>query len=75
MGSTSTKPVDSVAKQVSQLLINQFVSGQAMASSQPTQSTSVLYVQSSDPKGNQQPERNKKKGKNNRNGGNKNEKC
>ena len=44
-----------------------------MALSQPTQSVSVLSVQSSDQKGNQQPRRNKKKGKNNRKGGNKNE--
>ena len=43
-----------------------------MALSQPTQSVSVLSVQSSDLKGNQQPRRNKKKGKNNRKGGNKN---
>ena len=33
----------------------------------------VISVQSSDPKGNQQPGRNKKKGKNNRKGGNRNE--
>ena len=44
-----------------------------MASSQPTQTMSVLSVQSSDHKGNQQPERNKKKGKNNHKGGNRNE--
>ena len=44
-----------------------------MASSQPTQSVSVLSVQSSDLKGNQQPGQNKKKGKNNRKGGNMNE--
>ena len=44
-----------------------------MASSQPTQTMSVLSVQSSDQKGNQQPEKNKKKGKNNRKGGNRNE--
>ena len=58
---------------MSQLSINQSTSGQAMASSQPTQSTSVLSVQSSDQKGNQQPGRNRKKGKNNCKGGNKNE--
>ena len=44
-----------------------------MASSQPTQTASVLSVQSSDQKGNQQPRRNKKKGKSNRKGGNRNE--
>ena len=44
-----------------------------MASSQPTQMASVLYVQSSDQKGNQQPGWNRKKGKNNHKGGNKNE--
>ena len=43
-----------------------------MTLSQPTQTTSVLSVQSWDQKGNQQPRRNKKKGKNNRKGGNKN---
>ena len=65
--------MDSVAKQVSQLSINQSASGQATASSQPTQTGSVLSVQSSDQKGNQQPEQNKKKGKNNHKGGNRNE--
>ena len=44
-----------------------------MASSQPAQMVNVLYVQSSDQKGNQQPGRNKKKGKNNHKAGNKNE--
>ena len=73
VGCMITKLVDSVVKQVSQLSINQSASGQAMASSQPTQTTNVLLVQSSDQKGNQQPERNKKKGKNNRKGGNRNE--
>ena len=69
----SAKPVDSVVKQVSQLSVNQSASGKTTASSQPTQSASVLLVQSSDQKGNQQPEKNKKKGKNNRKGGNRNE--
>ena len=72
VGCTSTKNADSVVKQVSQLSINQSMSGQATASSQPTQSESVLSVQSSSQKGNQKPRRNKKKGKNNRKGGNKN---
>ena len=67
----SAKPVDLVAKQVSQLSINQSALGQATASSQPTQTVNVLYVQSLDQKGNQQPGRNRKKGKNNRKGGNK----
>ena len=59
-------------KQVSQLAINQYASGQAIASSQPTQMTSVVFVQSSDQKGNQQPRRTMKKvNKNNRKGGNK----
>ena len=71
--STSTKPTDSVMKQVSQLSLNQFASGQARASSQPTQSASVLSVQTSNPKGNQQLGRNKRNGKDNRKGGNKNE--
>ena len=44
VGCASAKPADSVAKQVSQLPINQSASGQAMASSQPTQTTSVLSV-------------------------------
>ena len=48
VGSTSTKPRDSVMKQVSQLSINQSTSRQAMASSQPTQMMSVLFVQLSD---------------------------
>ena len=74
VGCTSTKPVDSVVKQVSQLSINQSASRQATNSSQPTQLASVLFVQSSDSKGNQQPRSNKKKGKNNHKGGNKNEK-
>ena len=73
VGCASAKPVDSIVKQVSQLSINQFASGQAMDSSQPTQTTSVLSMKSSAQKGNQQPERNKKKGKNNHKGGNKNE--
>ena len=58
---------------MSQLSINQSTLGQATTLSQPTQTTSVLFVQSLDQKGNQQPGRNKKKGKNNRKGGNKNE--
>ena len=67
------KPTDSIAKQVSQLSINQSASGQATTSSQPAQTMSVLFVQLSDQKGNQQREWNRKKGKNNRKGGNKNE--
>ena len=60
-------------KQVRQLSINQSTSGEATASSQTTQLENVLYVLTSNLKGNQQPGRNKKKGKNNRKGGNKNE--
>ena len=56
-----------------QLSINQSAFGQATTSSQPTQMVSVLLVQSLDQKGNQQTRRNKKKGKNNCKGGNKNE--
>ena len=48
----STKPMDLVVKKVSQLSINQSTSGQATASSQPTQMATVLAVQSSDWKGN-----------------------
>ena len=44
VGCTSEKPMDSVAKQVSQLSINQSTLGQAMTSSQPTQTMSVLLV-------------------------------
>ena len=53
VGCTSTKPTDSVVKQVSQLSINQFALGQATNSYQPTQIVSVLSMQSSDQKGNQ----------------------
>ena len=73
VGCASAKPVDLVAKQVSQLSINQSALGQAMTLSQPTQMVSVHSVQSSNQKGNQEPRRNKKKGKNNHKGGNKNE--
>ena len=72
VGCASAKPMDSVEKQVSQLSINQYASGKAMALSQPAQTTSVLSMQPSDQKGNQQPGRNKNKGKNNRKGGNRN---
>ena len=72
VGCVSAKTVDLVAKQVSQLSINQSALGQATTSSQPTQTTSVLSVESLDQKGNQQPGRNQKKGKNNRKGGNSN---
>ena len=58
VGSNSTKPTESITKQVSQLSVNQSASGQATALSQPTQSENVLSVQSSNPKGNQQPRRN-----------------
>ena len=44
-GCTSAKPTDSVAKQVSELSINQYSLGQATTSSQPTQTMSVLSVQ------------------------------
>ena len=47
VGCTSTKTVDSVVKQVSQLSMNQSASGQATTSSQPAQMASVLLVQSS----------------------------
>ena len=54
--------------------INQSTSGQATASSQLAQTMNVLSVQSLNQKCNQQPRRNRKKGKNNnRKGGNKNE--
>ena len=52
VGCASVKPADSVAKQVSQLSINQSASGQATASSQPSQMVSVLSMQSLDQKGN-----------------------
>ena len=48
VGCTSTKPMDSVVKQVSQLSINQSTSGQATASSQPTRTESVISMQSLD---------------------------
>ena len=72
LGCTSTKPMDSVVKQVIQLSLNQSVTGNATNLSQPTQSENVLSVQNLNPKGIQQPRRNKKKGKNNHKGGNKN---
>ena len=52
---------------------NQSASGQATASSHPTQTANVHAVQMSDQKGNHQPKRNKNKGKNNFKGGNRNE--
>ena len=61
VGCASSKPTDSVAKQVIQLSINQSTLGQATALSQPTQTMSVLSVQSLDQKGNQQPLRNRKR--------------
>ena len=73
VGCMSTKPMDSVVQQVIQLSINQYTLGQATTSSQPTQMANVLLVQLLDQKGNQQPERNMKKGKNSRKGGNNNE--
>ena len=75
VGCASKKPVGSVAKQVAQLSTNQSASGQATASSQPTQTVNVHALQASDQKGNQQPRWNRKKGKNNNNkkGGYKNE--
>ena len=45
VGCASTKPMDSVVKQVIQLSINQSTSGQATASSQLAQTASVLSVQ------------------------------
>ena len=48
VGCTSTKPMDLVVKQVSQLSINQSSPGQATALSQPTQTVSVFSIQSSD---------------------------
>ena len=53
VGCVSANPMDSVAKQVSQLSINKFSLGQATASSQPAQMASVLSVQSVNQKGNQ----------------------
>ena len=44
VGCASAKPMDLVAKQVSQLSINQYTSGQAMALSQLAQTASVLSV-------------------------------
>ena len=51
VGCASAKPTDSVAKQVSQLSINQSDLGQAMTLSQPSQTASVLSVQLSNQKG------------------------
>ena len=55
VGYASAKPVDSIAKQVSQLSLNQSDLGQATTSSLPTQMVNVLFVQSLDQKGNQHP--------------------
>ena len=44
VGCVSAKPVDSVAKQVIQLSINQSSLGQATTSSQPAQMANVLSV-------------------------------
>ena len=57
--------MESVTKQVSQLLLNQSALGKAMVSSHPTQSAYVLSMQSWNLKRNQQLGRNKRKGKNN----------
>ena len=48
MGCISAKPADSFVKQVSQWSIDQYALGQARDSSQPTQTVSVLSMQSSD---------------------------
>ena len=48
VGCASAKPVDSVAKQVIQLSINQSTLGQSKDSSQLAQMVSVLSMQSSD---------------------------
>ena len=54
------------------LSINKPVSGQATTSSHPTQMVDVHSMQSSNQKGNQHLERNKKKCRNNRKGWNRN---
>ena len=58
---------------MSWLSLNHPALGQLTASSHPTKMADVLSVQSSNPKGNQQPGRIKKKGKNNRKARNKND--
>ena len=55
------------------LSFNRFVTGQDVASSTPTQSEYVNYVQLTNQKGNQKPRWNREMGKNNKKGGNKKE--
>ena len=52
------------------LSINQYANRQATCSSTPTHYADVLSVHLSDQKGNEQPERNRRKGRNNKWGGN-----
>jgi hypothetical protein len=73
IGSTNAKSADQVTNQMKNLSLNQSAVGQATTSSSPTQSSEVHSVQSTNPKGNQQPRGNKRKGRNNnRKGGNNN---
>jgi hypothetical protein len=76
VGSANVKSTDSVTSHLKELSLNQSVGGQASSvSSTPTQSVDVHSVQSSkNPNGNQQPDGNKRKGRNNRKGGKNNNK-
>jgi hypothetical protein len=74
VGSATIKSTDSVTNHLKELSLNQSAGGPASSvSSNPTQSMDVHSMQSStDPNGNQQPGRNKKKGHNNNRKGGKN---
>jgi hypothetical protein len=76
VGSANVKSTDSVTSHLKELSLNQFVGGPTSSvSSNPTQSTDVHFMQSStSPNGNQQPDKNKKKGRNNNRKGGKNNK-
>jgi hypothetical protein len=74
VGSANVKSADSVTIHLKELSLKKFAGGPTSSvSSNPTQSTDVHSVQSStDPNGNHQPGRNKKKGRNNNRKGGKN---
>jgi hypothetical protein len=74
VGSANVKSIDLVTSHLKELSLNQSARGpNFFVSSNPTESTDVHSVQlSTDPNGNQQPDRNKKKGHNNNCKGGKN---
>ena len=72
VGYVSTTPAKSVMNQMENLSFNRYELRQATNSSHPTQLANVHLVQLSNQKGNQQPRLNKKKGRSNHKGGNRN---